>query len=216
MVCGIMTAMCYVCGKDSVYNNLCTEHYLDSIKLITAPASAEVIQCKRCGRFFIKGRWVETTIEQAIKKMVKIKEKSDNFFCTYNKERHAAVCEASLYVPQLKKEKKERYVIKIVIKTQLCRRCSLAAAGYYEAVIQCRRMNEEEIKKIISRNQWAVTKVEYKKEGIDIYFSDKKAAESIVRHLGKQGFKTTKSHKLIGKRDGRDVYRFYYAVMKNV
>lgn len=100
------------------------------------------------------------------------------------------------------------------IKT-ICRDCSRISGGYYEAIIQLRgsgpRVNRlaRTIEMQISRNTF-ISKVEEKKEGIDIYIGSTTAALAVIKELG---YRHIISKKLVGvNKEGRRQYRTTFSI----
>jgi nonsense-mediated mRNA decay protein 3 len=90
-----------------------------------------------------------------------------------------------------------------------CDVCSQLAGGYYEAVLQVRAPGfkpklEEEM----------VTKVVKATGGVDYYIRSREYAKAFAHDLRQKGFFVTTSSKLLGRKEGRRVYRVYYAVKR--
>ncbi len=63
----------------------------------------------------------------------------------------------------------------------------------------------EEIIRIFKNNNGYLTKIENRKNGIDIYMSPKSLAKKIIRNVPHREKK--KSFSIAGKKDGKDLYR---------
>jgi nonsense-mediated mRNA decay protein 3 len=105
-----------------------------------------------------------------------------------------------------------------LVNTQ-CPECSRRSAGYYEAVIQVRRSSPatpqeklaraaEKLRRKLEKTSF-VSRVEEKKEGIDLYVGSAPAARSALEELSK-GFEASKT--LAGRKQGREVYRTTFCV----
>jgi nonsense-mediated mRNA decay protein 3 len=110
-----------------------------------------------------------------------------------------------------------------------CDRCSRIAGGYYESKIQIRAQDRTaedaelecalkiaegsiELKKREDRLAF-ITKTVRLKEGLDIYVGTTKAAKQIARAIIRQmGGSFSDSAQLVGRRDGKDVYRATFIV----
>ena|GEM_PF-986362 len=103
-----------------------------------------------------------------------------------------------------------------------CPSCSKKRGNYFEAIIQLRGAHEKFIEIIdfvkdtidSQKNpEIFITKVEKKKEGYDLYISNKEYAKNMSKRIiDKYGGTIIESNSLVGRKEGRDLYRFTYAV----
>jgi nonsense-mediated mRNA decay protein 3 len=119
--------------------------------------------------------------------------------------------------------------VEVRIKKRLCDRCSRIAGGYYEGIIQVRasertltekerRASEKIAYGIIERamdsdRKAFISKIKQLKEGVDIYVGTVKAGRRISKAIvDKFGGKFSESPKLVGRKDGKRIYRISFAV----
>ncbi|UCF08677.1 MAG: hypothetical protein JSW28_03025, partial [Thermoplasmata archaeon] len=123
---------------------------------------------------------------------------------------------------------REEHEARLRIKPQVCPECSKQQGGYWEAKVQLRSsgrgLNEEEFEKALEhvdnllvkreKDRGAfLSKVEKIHEGVDFYLGSKHVGKMVARELAALfGAQMKESHKLVGRKDGKDVYRTTYAV----
>lgn len=225
---GMSAMKCAMCGKETEYS-ICGECLSKRIEVIQIPNVIELTECSVCGNFRLD-RWKSVDFYDALShqffRNALFYEEFElrNFEFEINEDRCLVKLWGDLRGHALKLEKEA----KIRIKRVACEKCSRQSGGYYESIIQIRankrKIREEEIKFIIdmiksllereSDNPRAfVTKIETKREGVDIYLGDKKIGEKISRSVAKSfGAEIKESKKIAGKRDGKDLYRFTYLI----
>jgi len=109
----------------------------------------------------------------------------------------------------------------------LCQKCSREAGGYYESIVQLRanrELSDEEIERALEivnevissspEDQKAfVSKLERKKEGINVFLGSRNIGRKISKMILKEfGGTLTESKKIHTRIDGREVYRFTYSL----
>ncbi|MCK4614864.1 MAG: hypothetical protein KAU14_08675, partial [Thermoplasmata archaeon] len=109
----------------------------------------------------------------------------------------------------------------------VCNRCSRQYGNYYEAIIQLRggrrSLSEEELDYAVGAVEKRVagsgaenafiTRAERIHRGLDFYLGDKSLAKEIARELQHYfGGSYLESFSLVGRKDGKDVYRTTYLV----
>jgi len=119
--------------------------------------------------------------------------------------------------------------VEVILNKGCCSRCSRFFGNYFEAIIQVRgsdrKMSRDEKQKIINQMDSMVaslsssdrnifiTKTEEIHGGLDFYMSSSTAARRMAKTLKDElGGKLTESSSLVGKKDGRDMYRMTYLV----
>jgi len=112
------------------------------------------------------------------------------------------------------------------IRVGICDDCTRMRGGYFEAVLQVRGEDglNKEVKKNVSEliadslgssygKRAFVSKVEELKEGVDFYFGSAKLARKVSKVFkDKFGATVTESPKLVGRKNGKDLYRSNIAV----
>jgi nonsense-mediated mRNA decay protein 3 len=123
----------------------------------------------------------------------------------------------------------DEFDVDLHIKRDVCERCSRISGGYYEGVIQIRaegRVPEEReliaatdiANRVVERERIDdrmafISRVERKKEGLDIYVGTTRAAKQLSRTIIEElGGSFRASPKLVGKKDGKSVYRVAFSI----
>jgi len=219
---------CAMCGKESEYS-VCGECLSKRIEIVKIPNVIELTECSVCGSFRLD-RWRNVDFYDALSRQFFRKAlfheefELRDFEFKVSEDRCLVKLRGNLRGHALELEKET----KIRIRRIACEKCSRQSGGYYESIIQIRankrKIREEEIELVIdmmesllkreSDNPKAfVTKIETKREGLDIYLGDKKIGEKISRSIAKSfGAEIKESKKIAGREDGRDFYRFTYLI----
>ncbi|MBU5574932.1 MAG: NMD3-related protein [Candidatus Aenigmatarchaeota archaeon] len=195
--------ICYKCGKEAFKENLCKDHYIENI--LPSSLDIQIIICKKCNKIFYHNRWSNISIEKIIKNSLRLKNK-----IKINKINiKIPEIEIIFFLPELNQYIKKNFKLKIIKK--LCKDCLKILGGYYEAVFQFRGKIPEWAINYIKSNEDFI-KLERKKEGLDFYILKRSSAEKISKYFMNKNCEIKKSFKLITRKDGRDVYRFFYCI----
>ncbi|MDD5172487.1 MAG: NMD3-related protein [Candidatus ainarchaeum sp.] len=199
--------ICPKCGKTSdtvaFIEAFCVECYPVSIKV---PDKVEFEQCTRCGRARLKGDWTPYT-DKKIGDLVLAKCRGDFESAGYDVERQTAVF-------TMKHGVKVERLIPLEMKKTICPQCSRISGGYFEAIIQLRG-NRAKMEKyalmLISRleKKTFIAKTEEKDEGLDLYVGNSKAVVALMGNLGVRALITKK---LVGRDQGKRLYRTTFMV----
>ncbi len=232
-----MVFECLKCGEPSEEEGLCRRCILQSAKLLSCPDLVEVTVCSICGARLERGKWKITDAERDIEKQAseavcssvcvhkdlegpKIDVKLGNRGST----RYLA--KVTLRGDFMGETVEERCEIPVRIKRMACERCSRIAGKYFESTVQVRgsvsrpltdREMEECKRMALSladagyRNGDQLSFIQDIKEvqgGMDIILGSTQLGRHISRAIYERfGGKLQESSKLVGKKDGRDVYR---------
>jgi nonsense-mediated mRNA decay protein 3 len=225
---------CAICGSEALIEGLCLDCYLERKELFWLDDRIDLIKCPRCESFKLHGKWKAVDFESALTDYVYSNLRVHPDFDVEDVVVESlARGEVGDYVIRLIGNVKGRdvsveKVVKVRVHSRVCERCSREAGGYYEAIVQIRaegrkieRHELDTIAEIInstlrkeSDNQKAfISKIVERKEGVDFYFGDRNIGRKVSRLIvDKLGGKIIESKKLHTRIDGRDVYRFTYAV----
>jgi len=88
-----------------------------------------------------------------------------------------------------------------------CNSCTKLGSGYFEAILQVRDKDVD-----LGLDEKQVADVEATRGGYDIYLISMDYARERVSSLINRGYLVKQSTKLFGKRNGSDVFRFYYSI----
>ncbi len=220
--------ICPSCGRPEspklkFVHSFCEECHFEHHKLYDAPALLDVDQCQNCRRVRLSGEWKNFSNDELLKWIVgKIKTphkmkgatlKLEEVMAEEGKRNYNAAIDAEFDAEGVRV--KRRIIIHLRVASTQCRECSLRSGGYFEAVIQLRG-DRGKIEKIagrlnhrIEKEKGFVSKVEERKEGIDIYVSSKEACHKAIHWLK---LHANTSRTLAGKREGKELYRTTYCI----
>lgn len=216
-----MRKFCPKCGKptEEFYDNLCLDCFLQKLNIEeNLPKEIEINQCPLCREFFIKNKisTKQKIVEDILKKETKkigvgiVSIKIDDNVIKFQYE---------LRVNNTMIERESS--IKLKIRKKYCNPCRLRLSGYYEAVLQIRKVDKKKLEMIYEmiersrkRNKFAFISKEVKlKNGLDIYVGSKGVARKIARICRKNfGAEVKVSRKFYGIKDGKKVYRESFLV----
>lgn len=178
------------------------------------------MRCKYCGRIHINN-WINENVDED--KLVKgyLEEKLGRSDFKYEISGDYFNRKVEFYyVDEIANKISGKFYLKTSYHS--CPTCSKKRGNYFEAKIQLRgKVSKfEEILKFIETYTEAqtnpdifITKIEKKKEGFDIFVSNKEFARNLSKMIVyKYGGSIIESRTLVGKRDGRDLFRFTYSV----
>ncbi len=229
---------CIECGKEEkLYENLCKNCFLNLKTFFKVPKVIKLTLCTLCNARLKGKHWEEVSsddegIEKTVKENIwtkpgiqiqKISMKLDQTKTNIVK----AKIDIDAQCDDLNIKKKLESEIKINYIT--CSRCSRISGSYFEAIIQVRATNrnldDEEIirtEEIVhssflnsdrgSENAF-LTKIEYLHGGVDFYLGSSKFARQITKKfITEFAGKSKESSTLVGRKDGRDMYRSTFIV----
>lgn len=174
--------------------------------------------CKECGSYYMD-TWKDTPLEDLIKEYInvedadfQIEERGNAYVVTVVARQKFHQNQTFPLVQQAQ--------FTLYVKDSLCDQCSKMKSGYYQAVLQVRRLNyvltDEEravccdIVVNALREDDFISRIQERKEGTDFYFSSAKAAKRTAETLKKQfGGKIRESYHTVGfdRQTGTDIKR---------
>ncbi len=222
---------CAICGGEALIEGMCLECYLKRERLSWVEDIVEIVKCPKCGRYFVNKVWKDLDFDSALFESIVSRIRVHPQFEVEDVEveqLNSGRCVFRLIGNVEGREVVDELSVEVRVKTRTCERCAMISGGYYEAVVQIRaddrRVEDfelEKVKDLIERilekerdNVKAfVSKVVERREGIDFYFGDKNVGRKVSREIAKVlGGKIIESRKLHTRKDGRDVYRYTFAV----
>ena len=218
-----MVKVCPSCGRTErevpFIGFFCRDCYLRDHQLVEVP-KLRLKRCPLCGRAYFSGRWEDFSLDRLrdwLVDHIKVREMQgvqigvsfpevDEDLIRYRAIVRGTVEGTPVEIP-LEGE--------IPIEKVLCPRCGRATGGYFQAIIQVRgadvEKHAEEIARLVEREggEYAfVSRVEFTKDGIDLYIGSKKVADKVARKIERRyGIKAIRSHRLITEIQGKRVYR---------
>jgi nonsense-mediated mRNA decay protein 3 len=228
-----MKAFCPRCGMPSNVD-LCDKCVLETTKFLSCPDKIEVTVCSVCGAKFAKGHWQlnELDMDELILNAVQGSLCIHNDLLDPDIRIQLDKCGATRYTANVitkgrfkGMEAEESCQVYVSIYLKACDRCSRIAGKYFEATIQVRgsleKPSDDELEEC-ERIAHSMAEASYRdgeqlsfiqefkntKAGIDIIVGSTQLGRQIAKALHERfGGKIQKSSKLVGKKDGRDVFR---------
>ncbi len=224
--------LCVECGKrEAKYDNLCEVCFLKKVRFTHLPPHLSVTQCPHCGAVKFRGEWKrldrDEMLRELIRRNVELLHEYDSFdFEIESRDNDGELELHVIFEIRYRDLKvKEEHFLTVGINYESCTRCNRYFGNYFEAILQLRGMREGEeemikefaysrIEHYARKNEnLFLTKEERRREGIDLYLSDKREAKKIAREIcDKYGAALKESPQIAGRKDGHDVYRVTYSV----
>ncbi len=234
------TLFCPKCGKDAdiFYDNVCRQCFVGDKKLIECPAVVYSKICPTCGSVFKRGKWSlkedeSETILECVKDALKLEKQARNLELTLSPKqldysRYNVHIEAKAEIKGASITASQDAEVRISWET--CDTCSRISGGYFEGIVQIRadgriptREELERCKSIAEdvaiRAQEKgdrlafIAKTEELGEGADLYVGSIKLGKQICRAvIDVFGGKFMESPKLVGQKNGEDLYRITFAL----
>ncbi len=202
--------ICPKCGRSEeqvgFIDAFCIDCYPVNIK---APDRVELERCKRCGRMLFRGEWTPYD-EKKIEGQITGRCRGDYSDVHYDFGRQMLVFSIRRGAKELKLEKEMPLAVNVV----MCQRCNQISGGYYQGIVQLRG-NRARVEKcaamLIERleKKTFISKTEEKDGGIDIYVGSSKA---VVAEVARLGTRVLITKKLIGREEGKRLYRTTFAI----
>lgn len=234
------TLFCPKCGKnaDVFYENVCKNCFIKDKKLLECPAVLFSKICPVCGSVYKRGKWSaredeNETIIECVKGSLKLDNQVSNLELTLSPKqldysRYRVHIDAKAKIKDMPVELEQDTEVRISWET--CDTCSRISGGYFEGIVQIRAEKRlpakeelgrcKEIAESVSARSREkgdrlafIAKTEELGEGIDFYVGSIKLGKQICRAIiDVFGGKFTESPKLVGQKNGEDLYRITYAL----
>lgn len=207
-----MKMFCPVCGKKS--KGICIDCFSEKnpIELMDIRLS----KCA-CGNYLYRGNWsgdVKDSVKKAVEKNItpppEIKLENMQVLPEFKGDR--IDLEIRIIGHYREEHFKKTLYENIKIDKKECPDCSRTRSGYYEAIIQfriSRSLND------FNPNPRYISKIKKVRGGFDLYITSLKYARDMEREFEKSGFLVGESSKLVGRKNGRDLYRISISVKES-
>jgi 60S ribosomal export protein NMD3 len=225
-------SVCPSCGQPSI--GVCRNCSTKGHVLAKIPRHLDLKVCPTCLDYFLNGKWAQNEIIDAITRTI------ENALCI-NAEKSALYVDVREQDKGLIRTRVivegnvdgktliDEFDVDLHVKRETCERCSRIAGGYYEGLVQIRadgRVPEEHeliaaaeiAHRVVERERTNdrkafLSRAERKKEGLDIYVGTTRAAKQLSRSITEElGGSFGESPKLVGKKDGKNVYRVAFSL----
>lgn len=203
--------ICPKCGAEETskpfIGSFCIDCHYIKIKI---PNKIEIIQCPCCLKIRLRGEWTGFSEEKVCNYVIE-QFKGDFTKAEFLLEKKQAIFSIEKDGKKTEVNKK----INFAIRRNMCRDCSRAKGGYFEAILQLRgadsqiekymRVFERKIKK----GKLAISRILEVKNGVDLYCMSAKITREILDELD---LKYTISRTLAGQEQGKKFYRITFLV----
>ncbi|OYT54049.1 MAG: hypothetical protein B6U72_04045 [Candidatus Altiarchaeales archaeon ex4484_2] len=197
---------CPKCGREG--KGLCLDCYLEDNPLYIEHT---VLFLCNCGRTRYKTSW-DRSLEVVLSRVVEDKlvvpgelktigVELESFSLVRNKIKLKILFSGEYLGEEFKKE----VTGEIGLERGNCPFCGRISAGYYESILQLRVKNPGKLFEGVKSSM--VSKVEKVRGGVDIYLISSRYGTRLMGELRNKGFLVRDSYTLMGKQDGKDVYR---------
>lgn len=203
----MLNLICPKCGRTNDKIDFIEAFCIDCFPIrLVLPPKVTFERCVRCGRMKFRGDWTAYN-ERKISDFILSKCKGDFESAEYDFEKQMVAFETKSGA------KIEKNLLLEFAKT-ICQQCSRISGGYYEGIIQLRgnrtKMDKYAEKMIEKLEKITfITKTEEKDEGLDLYVGRSKP---VVKLMSDLGLKTLITKKLVGRDQGRRLYRTTFLI----
>ncbi|KJE49140.1 MULTISPECIES: 60S ribosomal export protein NMD3 [Acidiplasma] len=221
---------CIICGKNEAYKHgMCSSCLADQIRLQSS--KMEITVCPKCGALKINKKWYYNDTENVLKRQAlgHINIDNGNVESINNLELSddRIIINIDVNSKTLGMVNKTAEIDLKILK-ESCPVCNKVTGSYYEGIIQLRTFSTEfdsrlnDAKDLIvsyvrdlnrdNPNSF-ISRIENKREGIDIYLGRKEDAIKIDKLLNSMYFTSMKQTKsLAGRKDGKDIFRYTHLI----
>ena len=230
---------CVECGKEKTLfkNGMCVDCYIKKNHFSKAPKNLTLFSCPHCGSYKHKNMWISESFDHIMQHAIQDSFTVDNqlnnvSFIVDCKEKKGndILCYVDIIGFLEKHEVRERHTVIIRIMQTACDSCSKRYSGYFEAILQIRadkrKLTKKELTTLMNIVETLVNNIAKKGDrdafitdtgkihgGLDFYLSKNEVAHIISKNLHERfGGELKTSPKLVGRKDGRDMYRMTYLV----
>jgi len=232
---------CPVCGHpaDNLIDGRCRDCFLKTFTLARIPNIVRTIICPLCGAVKKGAHWEVNTAELEDVIHVGIKEalKPDSGARDVQVSIDLTNSDPSIYHASIRVDASVKGIrtnaalrTEVRVSRDTCDTCSRISGGYYEAIVQVRaegRFPDEKeqvqlvelIEEVIERQYRKgyrlafITKVDELPEGTDVYIGSNSSARQACKLAAeRKGCSYSESPTLVGKKDGKDIYRITYSL----
>jgi nonsense-mediated mRNA decay protein 3 len=225
-------SVCPSCGEPS--DGICEQCLAQDRSIAAVPEFLTIKICPTCSDHFFKGHWLNEDLDHAIghviEEALRIDADEAAVKVVLNDVTQTMVhSRVEIDVPRVGDTQHESFDINVRVDRATCDRCSRISGGYYESKVQIRAdhrtPDEAELQRALEIATRTIdsaqnvdrlafiAKTVQLREGLDLYVGTVKAAKRIVRALVREmGGNFSDSAKLVGRRDGKDIYRVTFVV----
>ena len=167
-----------------------------------------------CGNYLYRGHWskkITDSIERIVEKNLilpsEIRLKGTRILPKFRCNR----IDLEIWISGLYggREFRKKIDANIEIERRECPECSKLSSGYYEAIVQFRTKKSVAD---LNLNPRFISKIKKVRGGFDLYVVSSGYARQLRRRFDDLGFRIRESSKLVGKKNGKNVYRISISI----
>lgn len=196
---------CIKCGRPAKIDNFCDACFLDSQGLF----DVKNFSMEYCGLCGLNQDAIKEQVVGSLNTKNSISSTKVSIKLVGNKAHATVTCSGSIRgLP-----KTETKNVMVIIRKKMCAMHVKLSGGYYEAVIQIRGKDKDNILKYATRllPKKSISSIEKLNEGYNIKVLHKANAAAAVRGFRKR-YDVKDSYKLAASKKGQKLYRNYYAI----
>lgn len=196
---------CIKCGRPAKIDNFCDACFLDSQGLF----DVKNFSMEYCGLCGLNQDDIKEQVVGSLKTKNSISSTKVSIKLVGNKAHATVTCSGSIKCLP----KTETKNIMVIIRKKMCAMHVKLSGGYYEAVIQIRGKDKDNILKYATSllPKKSISSIEKLNEGYNIKVLHKANAAAAVRGFRKR-YDVKDSYKLAASKKGQKLYRNYYAI----
>ncbi len=195
---------CIKCGKNAIIGNFCKQCFLARERLFRIK-NFRIMRCSDCGHFYDKG--LRIVLDEAVRKRIDAGHTIKKIKFSYRQSGNRIFANIKCDGLIRSFAKTENELIEIIVDSRKCDNCVKLSGNYYEAVVQIRGHNKNEIVDAIIRSS-ALVHIKDISGGYDVRFVNRHDAEKFARNYRD----VKKTFKLVGEKGGKKIYRVYYSI----
>lgn len=201
--------LCPKCGRPST--GVCASCFIAEHPIAVKPETFR--ECE-CGLTFFKGKWYEDRQEmlgELVSKSIKPPSGVQARVSDFKSDVQGGMVrfDADIDITHARTRFAQNLKWEIRPGKIKCNTCTKQGSGYYEAILQVRDDTVE-----LELDEKQVADVMRTRGGFDYYMISMDYARGKVSDLINRGYLVKQSTKLYGKKNGKDVFRFYYSIKK--
>ncbi|MBU1196992.1 60S ribosomal export protein NMD3 [Candidatus Micrarchaeota archaeon] len=190
------TKTCVQCGLEEQAGEFvgafCPKCAINDDELFRLTKTIRLVQCPRCERIRIANAWHEESNELlrdlAVSKLKSRHDIEDAKLVMAKKVRNVWTIELRVQLSVDGKSLDKRVTVPLQLEKKPCEECKKMASGYHEAILQLRgsadivQQTAMKMQRIIEKES-LVTKIETRREGMDLFVADKHTAMKLVMNI---------------------------------
>jgi nonsense-mediated mRNA decay protein 3 len=202
---------CHSCGKETKEMGLCIDCYLKEHPIWLKDLTLQMCGCGRFNYGPLTLKYIDKYLPKIVKEnLVASPEITITYVDVSSRDESKKVSLKIKLKGTYRGEEFEKEIGGVIKKIdKSCSVCGRISASYYEGVVQFRI--PVNVKKVLDGDY--VTRTEKVAGGFDAYVTSSNYAKKLGKQFSEKGYVVKQSAKLIGKKEGEDLYRVFVAIL---